>query len=145
MVSGAVAVRLLPFGDRALLAELDTLADVLTLHARLAATRPPGAIDLVPAARTVLVRVDPALLSLSAARTWVGAAAAADADVPGSAVDAAGDAPAPPLPVVELPVVYDGHDLAATAEPHQPSAIRSPPMPQQKSTTWPASAKRAAL
>ncbi len=115
-MNGAVAVRLLPFGDRALLAELDTLADVLTLHARLAATRPPGAIDLVPAARTVLVRVDPALLSLSAARTWVGAAAAADADVPGSAVDAAGDAPAPPSPVVELPVVYDGHDLAATAE-----------------------------
>jgi len=99
------AVRILPFGERALLAEVASLAEVLDLHARLAASRPAGVVDLVPAARTVLVRVDPAVLSVAAARAWIGAAAVADT---------ATDAGSPP-PLVELPVIYDGDDLAEVA------------------------------
>lgn len=95
---------MLPFGDRGILVEVDTLDEVLGLHARLAASRPAGVVDLVPAARTVLVHVDPARLSLAAARAWV--ARAADAPPPARA-----DAP-----LVELPIVYDGSDLDELAE-----------------------------
>lgn len=97
---------ILPFGDTALLVEVDALADVLDLHARLAGTRPAGVVDLVPAARTVLVHVDPAVLPLTAARAWITAADAAPR-VPAEA----GTAPEE----VEVPVVYDGADLAETA------------------------------
>nr|WP_153746442.1 urea amidolyase family protein [Microbacterium sp. SYP-A9085] len=106
----------MPFGDRALLVEVDAapgprgggaaaLDAVLALRRRLAASRPDGVVDLVPAARTVLVRVDPAVLPLSAARAWV--AAQASATGPGAASRAPRE--------VQLPVVYDGPDLAATA------------------------------
>ena len=97
--------RVLPLGDRALLAEVDALAEVMELHRRLQASRPAGVIDLVPAARTVLVRVDPAALPLVTARSWIVGAAQADA-----AADAVTEAA-----VVELPTVYDGDDLAGLA------------------------------
>ena len=45
--------RILPSGDRALLVELDDLDAVLALYRTLADTRPPGVLDLVPAARTI--------------------------------------------------------------------------------------------
>ncbi|GAA3025597.1 5-oxoprolinase subunit B/C family protein [Microbacterium dextranolyticum] len=95
--------RVLPFGDRAVLAECDTLEDVLALHARLAASRPDGVVDLVPAARTVLVHVDPGRLSLAAARAWI-------ARLGTTPVARAADAP-----VVELPIVYDGPDIEDVA------------------------------
>jgi KipI family sensor histidine kinase inhibitor len=97
-------VVILPFGDRALLVEVASLDDVLALHARLAATRPAGVVDLVPAARTVLVRVDPAALSVSAARAWLEGADAAPAMADPGEVSR-----------VEVPVVYDGADLDETA------------------------------
>jgi allophanate hydrolase subunit 1 len=78
---------------------VDDLDAVLALHARLAATRPPGVVDLVPAARTVLVVVDPTMLSLASARTWVLSARTGVAHV------------ATPGRTVEIPVVYDGEDL----------------------------------
>ncbi|WP_292831712.1 urea amidolyase family protein [Microbacterium sp.] len=94
--------RTLPFGERAVLAEVDALADVLALHARLTASRPAGVIDLVPAARTVLVVVDPTVLSLSATRAWIADGADAAVEVhPGASV--------------VLPITYDGEDLAAVA------------------------------
>lgn len=99
------AVRILPFGERAVLAEVASLAEVLHLHARLAASRPAGVVDLVPAARTVLVRVDPAVLPVVSARAWIEVAAGGDA---------AADAGAP-LPLVEIPVTYDGDDLDEVA------------------------------
>ena len=73
MVTGpsAEALRFLPMGEHAILVEVDSLDDAVALHARLEASRPAGVVDLVPAARTVLVRADPAQLSLSAARAWV--------------------------------------------------------------------------
>ncbi len=98
------APRLLPFGDRGLLIEVDTLDEVLALAEALRATRPDGVVDLVPAARTVLVHVDPRRLSLAAARAWIAQT---------------GDAPhvtRPPGAVVEVPIVYDGPDLDDLAD-----------------------------
>lgn len=63
-------MKLLPFGDRAFLAELEDLPQTLAFYARLRKSRPDGVTDLVPAARTVLVRHDPAVLSQPAAREW---------------------------------------------------------------------------
>lgn len=93
-----------PMGERAFLLEVDDLQDVLAVHAALAASRPAGVVDLVPAARTVLVRVDPRRVALSSARSWaLGAAAGA---VRGAGVEG---------PLVELDVSYHGADLAETA------------------------------
>lgn len=99
-----MSTRILPLGQRALLAEVPDLADVLALHARLEASRPAGVIDLVPAARTVMVRVDPRVLLLSAARAWI-EAASTDA-APLLAADTR---------EVEIGVRYGGADLAETA------------------------------
>lgn len=101
MVTG---LRLLPFGDRAVLAEVPSLHAVLDLHAQLTAAPPPGVVDIVPAARTVLVRVDPGALPLTAARAWITAAAEAPAAAPA------------PSSLIELPITYDGADLAETAD-----------------------------
>lgn len=94
-----------PFGERALLVEVASLDAVLALHARLEASAPDGITDLVPAARTVLVRFDPAVISRSQVRTWI----ERTGDTP------AADASAPPA-LVELDIVYDGPDLDTTAE-----------------------------
>jgi len=99
-----VSARVLPMGERAFLVEVDGLDEVLAVHAALAASRPEGVTDLVPAARTVLVRVDPRMLPVAAARAWALRTAAGAQP---------GDAAAGPL--VELDVAYDGADLADTA------------------------------
>jgi len=98
------SIRMRPFGERAVLVEVDGLDDVLALHTRLRTVRVDGVIDLVPAARTVLVVIDPAVLPASAARSWIARTAASDADVV-----------AVPARLVEVPVVYDGEDLDAVA------------------------------
>ena len=54
-----VRVKVLPFGDAALLVEVDGLDEVLALAAAVRAARPAGVLDVVPAARTVLVTVAP--------------------------------------------------------------------------------------
>ncbi|SFR94181.1 sensor histidine kinase inhibitor, KipI family [Microbacterium sp. cf046] len=100
----AASPRILPMGERAMLLEVGSLEAAVGLHRRLAASRPAGVVDLVPAARTVLVRVDQSRLSLAAARAWIEATTS----------DAAPVAPASPE-VVELEVLYDGADLAETA------------------------------
>jgi KipI family sensor histidine kinase inhibitor len=91
-------------GERAVLAEVADLAAVLSLHAALAEDPPVGVDDLVPAARTVLVAFDPARVSREVVRAWILDAArrTPDADTSG--------------PLVEVPVRYDGADLASTAE-----------------------------
>lgn len=94
-----MTVRLLPCGRRAVLVELD---DVLGFQAALSRLGPAGVEELVPAARTLLVRFDPAVT---------------DADRLGavlrevSPVDSAVAATAE----VVVPVVYDGEDLADVA------------------------------
>ena len=87
-----------PCGDTGLLVELDTLDEVLGLHAALAAAPPDGVVDLVPAARTVLLRVRSA------------------ADLPGVARDVRAREPASTAArgtseVTEIAVTYDGEDL----------------------------------
>ncbi|WP_007027938.1 carboxyltransferase domain-containing protein, partial [Saccharomonospora iraqiensis] len=52
-------MRVLPCADVGLLVELDGLDAVRALHAALEADPPPGVVDLVPAARTLLLRLDP--------------------------------------------------------------------------------------
>jgi KipI family sensor histidine kinase inhibitor len=96
-------MRLLPSGSAALLVELDTLDDVLALYAALAAEPPEGVVDVVPAARTVLLVTDPA-------RTTPGAVAdAVRRTTPRPGARAAASS-------VELPVHYDGADLAQAAD-----------------------------
>ena len=58
-------MRVLPSGTTALLVELDSLDEVLALYATLVERRLEGVVDIVPAARTVLLVTDPAATSLS--------------------------------------------------------------------------------
>lgn len=97
---GAVA-HVASYGDRAVLVEVADPADVPGLRAVLAAAPLAGQVDLVPAARTVLVVLDrpPTELDLAVLRRLV----------PG---ERAGGAPAA---TVDLPVVFDGPDLAEVA------------------------------
>jgi KipI family sensor histidine kinase inhibitor len=91
-------MRLLPFGHGALLAEYDTIDEVMAVDAALRASALPGLDEIVPAARTVLVCYH-----------GVDRAALAALLVPGAA------APRPAGPIVEIPVVYDGVDLEDVA------------------------------
>ena len=95
--------RVLPMGERAFLLEVGSLAEVLALHAGLEASRPAGVTDLVPAARTVLVRVDPRVLPLAQARAWASAAGGTPTSHERTA------------PEIDLEVAYDGADLHDTA------------------------------
>jgi KipI family sensor histidine kinase inhibitor len=94
-------VRVLPSGSRGLLLELDSLQEVLDLYAALVDEDLP-VLDLVPAGRTILVVADRGAdlreLAASVARV-----------TPGSH---AGHA----APRVEVPVRYDGEDLADAAD-----------------------------
>ncbi len=89
------------YGDRALLVEVDGLPAVAALRSALEMTPLSGQVDLVPAAGTVLVVLDrpPTDLDVAALRRLT-------------------PDPQPPdafAPVVELPVVFDGPDLAEVA------------------------------
>lgn len=95
-------MRVLPSGTTALLVELDDLDQVLGLYAALADDLPNGVVDVVPAARTLLVVTDPALTSLSSA------AEAVRGTTPRRDPRGSGD-------LVEVPVVYDGEDLGEAA------------------------------
>ncbi|WP_190089798.1 5-oxoprolinase subunit PxpB [Streptomyces melanogenes] len=96
-------MRTLPVGDRALLVELDSGADAEALHAELLRRRAAGSLppvrEIVPAARTVLLDGldDPAGLA-ALLPGWEVAAPRADTGA-----------------VVEIPVRYDGPDLAEVA------------------------------
>lgn len=86
-----------------MLVDLDDLDQVLALHARLIEDPPAGVVDIVPAARTLLVHLDPAVtdphaLARSIRRVPVDPIPASDAEV------------------VEVPVTYDGQDLDEVGE-----------------------------
>jgi KipI family sensor histidine kinase inhibitor len=92
-------MRLLPCGSGAVLAEYDTLAEVMAVDSALRLSELSGIDDVIPAARTVLVayhNVDRVALE----RLLVPAPAA----------------PRPQGPIVDIPVVYDGIDLDEVAE-----------------------------
>ena len=96
-------MNILPYGDRAILAEFDSLDGTMAAFGALNAARPDGVLELVPAARTVLIRIDPARLSLRATEQWLLATSAATTDY--------GEERS-----VTIPVRYDGPDLLVTAE-----------------------------
>ncbi len=95
-------MRVLPSGSTALLVELDDLDAVLGFTAALVDRALPGVVDVVPAARTVLVVAD----------------AGADLGPLGAALERLSWRPGRrgSGELVELPVHYDGADLAGVAE-----------------------------
>ncbi|SEQ71229.1 5-oxoprolinase subunit B/C family protein [Microlunatus flavus] len=95
-------VRVLRAGSDGLLAEVADLDEALALFGALSAAPPAGVRELVPAARTVLVRFDPAVVT----------AEALTADLRGRPLTAAGVADGP---LVEVAVCYDGADLEEVA------------------------------
>jgi KipI family sensor histidine kinase inhibitor len=94
-------MRVLPYGDRAVLIEPADPAGVLPLRDWLVRQRHPGIKAVVPAARTVLVEVEPS--SIPELRSLL-------AGVEAEPMPEAGEPAA-----LELPVRYDGADLAAVA------------------------------
>jgi KipI family sensor histidine kinase inhibitor len=92
-------MRLLPCGDTGLLVELADLDAVLSLYAELVEDPPEGVVDLVPASRTLMLRLDPT--RTDPAR--VGRIVQEVETRPGTRPDAG---------LVEVPVSYDGEDLA---------------------------------
>jgi KipI family sensor histidine kinase inhibitor len=93
----------LPCGRAALLLELDSLDDVLALYAALADSPPPGVLDLVPAARTLMLHLDASVTEPAAVERAV-------RDVrPAAGGQARGDR-------LDIPVVYDGEDLEEVGE-----------------------------
>ncbi|PWI19845.1 allophanate hydrolase [Streptomyces sp. Act143] len=110
-------MRALPVGDGALLVEVGSGEEAQALHAELLRRRTEGSLavrEIVPAARTVLLDglTDPARL----------AAELTAADVP--------PARSPARAVVELPVRYDGPDLADVAAhwgvaPHEVARVHA--------------------
>jgi KipI family sensor histidine kinase inhibitor len=96
-------VRVLRYGREAVLVELADLGEVMGLHRAVSDARPPGVRELVPAARTLLVSYDPARTTGDAV-----AAALRRTDVTAAQTGAG--------PLVELPVRYDGPDLAEVAD-----------------------------
>lgn len=97
-------VELLPYGDRAVLVELGSTAEAVAYAAALRSRRPGAVGEIVPAARTVLV------------------VASDDVAVPDLRQVLADLSPEPDVageddsPLVEVPVAYDGDDLADVAE-----------------------------
>jgi KipI family sensor histidine kinase inhibitor len=104
-------VRILPAGSGAVLVEPTDARRVVDLYRHLVATRPAGVTELVPAAATVLVVFDSRVSSRAAVVAWVERVATAERGAAGSAGEAEHDGE-----VVELPVRYDGPDLAVVAE-----------------------------
>jgi KipI family sensor histidine kinase inhibitor len=95
-------VRVLPFGDSALLVEVDGLPEVLSLAAAIRADRPVGVLDVVPAARTVLLVADaPGIIDGLASWVTTLSLTALSNSVAGASVD--------------IDVIYDGPDLAEVA------------------------------
>jgi KipI family sensor histidine kinase inhibitor len=96
-------VKVLPCGDAALLVEVEGLPEVLALADAVRAEPPVGVLDIVPAARTVLLTLEPGT-DLAAARKAVLAL-----PVEPGRVHADRDP-------VEIEVVYDGPDLEEVGE-----------------------------
>ncbi|MFD6858068.1 allophanate hydrolase subunit 1 [Rhodococcus sp. NPDC060090] len=96
-------MRLLPNGDSAILAEFDSLDDVLAHFRALDAVRMYGVVDLIPAARTLLVCFDAETAHADDVRRWL-------VETPPMRAD-----PAAGTEVV-IEVRYDGPDLEEVGE-----------------------------
>ncbi|TQN31415.1 KipI family sensor histidine kinase inhibitor [Haloactinospora alba] len=91
-------MRIRPCADSGLLVEVDTLDDVIALHSALLEDTPPGVTEIVPAARTILLRVDPQRRSVHDV-----AATVRELRPLAGRRETAGE--------VRVPVTYDGPDL----------------------------------
>ncbi len=91
-------VKLLPCGDSGLLIEVESLDEVLALYSALVQAPPDGVVDLVPAARTLMLRIDPAVTD----PFEVGRVVRSVRPRPGRRHDER---------LLEIPVAYDGEDL----------------------------------
>ncbi len=96
-------MRVLPSGTTALLVELDDLDEVLGLYAALSGNLPDGVVDVVPAARTLLVVTDSPATSLSSVADAVRCATPRHDRLDSGEL-------------VEVPVTYDGEDLEEAAQ-----------------------------
>lgn len=94
-------MRVLPYGDRALLVEVDGPDAVAGVRRALEAAPLPGQRELVPAARTVLVVLDRPPTELDASVLL--------------RLPVIDEGPAGDAPLVTVPVVFDGPDLADVA------------------------------
>ncbi|SIR45205.1 sensor histidine kinase inhibitor, KipI family [Microbispora rosea] len=88
-------------GEHAVLVELGRLEEVVALYDALAADTPPGIVDLVPAARTLLVRFEPPTRHAEVESAVLAARPAGGRRVT--------------TEEVVIPVLYDGDDLADVA------------------------------
>ncbi|RBP68038.1 KipI family sensor histidine kinase inhibitor [Brevibacterium sanguinis] len=95
--------RFRPASRRDLLVECDDLAETMRLHAALEASTPPGVDELIPAARTVLIRFDPRRTSARRLREAIGS------------LEYGTDASRHHREV-RIDVSYDGEDLAEVAD-----------------------------
>lgn len=102
------ASRILDFGDRALLLEFDSAAKVLAWTDTLRAAELQGVVDLVPAARTVLVKLAGSQYQ-APTHQRIGRLRLSEDALADSAAPADGEAD------VVIDVVYDGEDLDEVA------------------------------
>src|ERR1700722_18557033 len=101
----SVANTVLDYGDQALLLQFDNTTDVLAWAAALREAALPGVLDIVPASRTVLLKLDgPRHQSEVRRRLRV------------LRGDAAPGPPASAEGTMVIDVVYDGVDLAEVAD-----------------------------
>lgn len=96
-------MRVLPSGTTALLIELDDLEQVLGLYAALVDSLPDGVVDVVPAARTLLVVTDPVVTTLASVENVVRRTSPRQRGLERAEL-------------VEIPVNYDGEDLEEAAQ-----------------------------
>ncbi len=96
-------IRFLPSGSSSILVELDGLQETLNLLDTLRARLPEGVRDVVPAARTIMVDYDPAIVSRHSLMQLI-----SNLDLSSQAVRHG--------ETFEIPVTYDGEDLRDVAD-----------------------------
>jgi KipI family sensor histidine kinase inhibitor len=99
-------MRFLNAGSNAMIVELDDLDEVMAAYGKVRRALPVGVIELVPAARTILARFDSALTTASRLSVQF-IELASEKTSESASVE---------FDEVEVPVVYDGPDLAAVAD-----------------------------
>ena len=105
-VGPARSLAVADYGDQALLLQFDSTAEVLAWTAALRDAVLPGVLDIVPAARTVLVKLDGPRYQAATRHRLRKLRVAPDPALPASAERSAD---------VVIDVVYDGPDLAEVA------------------------------
>jgi len=103
--------RVLPAGDGAVLLEFDTADEVAAAHRSLSALESEGIVELVPAARTILVIYDAKRISPEKFADVVWRAEPVEAVVSVESLE-----PTETPDEVQIPVTYDGPDLPALAQ-----------------------------